>query len=61
MPILDFKEIPLASKGPGRDQFELFARDLLELRPKRDRFIYRRLNSRNRSRALAGRFAPWCA
>jgi hypothetical protein len=31
MPALDFKEIPLASGGPDRDQFELFARDFLEL------------------------------
>ena len=30
MPIIDFKEIPLASGGVGRDKFELFAREFLE-------------------------------
>jgi hypothetical protein len=29
MAILDFKEIPIPTKGPERDQFELFARELL--------------------------------
>jgi hypothetical protein len=31
MPILDFKEIAPASRGAARDQFELFAREFLEL------------------------------
>jgi restriction endonuclease len=31
MPILEFKEIPSAAGGAARDQFELFARELLEL------------------------------
>lgn len=32
MPIIDFTEIPLAStKGAGRDQFELFTREFLNL------------------------------
>ena len=30
MPALDFKEIPIPTKGTDRDQFELFARDFLE-------------------------------
>jgi hypothetical protein len=30
MPALDFKEIPPATGGPKRDQFELFAREFLE-------------------------------
>lgn len=29
MPVLDFKEIPVASEGADRDSFELFARDFL--------------------------------
>ena len=31
MPILDFKEIAIASQGPDRDSFELFAREFLVL------------------------------
>lgn len=31
MPTLDFKEIPSASGGAARDQFELFAREFLDL------------------------------
>lgn len=31
MPILDFKEIPSSSSGAARDQFELFAREFLDL------------------------------
>src|SRR4051812_38641036 len=31
MPALDFTEIPIPTKGSQRDQFEFFARDLLEL------------------------------
>lgn len=30
MPSLDFKEVAIATAGPQRDQFELFARDFLE-------------------------------
>ena len=30
MPILDFKEIPVATGGATRDQFELFAREFLD-------------------------------
>jgi hypothetical protein len=32
MPAIDFKEISLATAGSERDQFEMFARDFLELR-----------------------------
>ena len=32
MPILDFKEIPIPTSGENRDQFELFAREFLELK-----------------------------
>jgi hypothetical protein len=31
MPVLDFKEIPSAAAGAARDQFELFAREFLDL------------------------------
>jgi hypothetical protein len=30
MPIFDFKEIPIATAGADRDQFELFAREFLD-------------------------------
>lgn len=30
MPILDFREIPLSTHGPERDQFELFACEFLD-------------------------------
>lgn len=31
MPAIDFTEIPVPTAGPGRDRFELFARDVLDL------------------------------
>jgi hypothetical protein len=31
MPVIDFTEIPEATSGPRRDEFELFAREFLEL------------------------------
>ena len=32
MPAIDFREIPSPTAGPSRDQFELFAREFLELK-----------------------------